>query len=50
MLERIRQFGGTMNIDSGKSGTKVSVTLPLVGIEGTPQASSPEALESPPEL
>jgi two-component system NarL family sensor kinase len=29
MEERVRQFGGTFQIDSGSSGTRVSVTIPL---------------------
>jgi len=29
MRERVRQFGGTLNVDSNHSGTCVSVTLPL---------------------
>jgi PAS domain S-box-containing protein len=29
MEERVRQFGGTFRIDSGSSGTRVSVTIPL---------------------
>ncbi len=29
MEERVRQFGGTLQIDSSSAGTKVSVTIPL---------------------
>jgi signal transduction histidine kinase len=29
MRERVRQFGGSMNVDSTRSGTSVNVTLPL---------------------
>jgi signal transduction histidine kinase len=30
MEERVRQFGGTLQIDSSSAGTKVSVTIPLL--------------------
>jgi PAS domain S-box-containing protein len=30
MRERLRQFGGELQIESGKSGTRVSVTIPVV--------------------
>jgi hypothetical protein len=38
MRERVRQLGGQMNIDSGESGTTVSVTLPaaLIVSESSP--------------
>jgi len=36
MRERLRQFGGTMNIESDSSGTRVFATIPL------PKAASPE--------
>ena len=29
MEERVRQFGGTLQIDSGPTGTRISVTIPL---------------------
>ena len=29
MQERLRQFEGTMNIESGRSGTRISVTIPI---------------------
>jgi signal transduction histidine kinase len=29
MQERLRQFEGTMNIDSGSSGTRIFVTIPI---------------------
>jgi signal transduction histidine kinase len=29
MRERLRQFDGSMNIESDSSGTRVSVTIPL---------------------
>jgi PAS domain S-box-containing protein len=39
MRERVRQFKGEMKIDSGSSGTKISITLPVpaeAGVEGEP--------------
>jgi signal transduction histidine kinase len=36
MRERLRQFEGTLNIDSGLSGTRVFATIPV------PTAASPE--------
>jgi signal transduction histidine kinase len=29
MEERVRQFGGTLQIDSSSAGTRVAVTIPL---------------------
>jgi signal transduction histidine kinase len=29
MEERVRQFGGTLQVDSSPAGTKVSVTIPV---------------------
>ena len=29
MQERLRQFEGTMNIESGSSGTRIFVTIPI---------------------
>ena len=46
MLERIRQFGGKMNIESGDSGTKISVTLPLSEPDAATPMTAAEALES----
>jgi len=30
MRERLRQFGGELQIESGKSGTRVTVSIPVV--------------------
>jgi signal transduction histidine kinase len=30
MRERLRQFGGELQIESGESGTRVSVSIPVV--------------------
>lgn len=32
MRERLRQFGGTLKIESGRSGTKIIVTVPLPSV------------------
>jgi signal transduction histidine kinase len=36
MRERLRQFEGTMNIESGSSGTRIFVTIPI------PKSTLPE--------
>ena len=42
MRERVRQLGGQMNIESGESGTSISVTLPaaLVASEFSPSRTT----------
>jgi signal transduction histidine kinase len=33
MQERVRQFGGTLRIDSDENGTRVTGNIPVIGIE-----------------
>ena len=44
MRERVRHFGGKMNIESNKEGTKISFTLPL------PKTSKPDDCVPPGDL
>jgi PAS domain S-box-containing protein len=46
MQERLRQFEGTMNIDSGSSGTRIFVTIPIPQVAASAEQSKPEPLQA----
>jgi two-component system, NarL family, sensor kinase len=46
MQERLRQFGGTMNIESGRSGTRISVTIPIPKTALPEEPSKTEPLQA----
>ena len=45
MRERLRQFEGTMNIESDSSGTRISATIPLKSASPEDQSKT-EALQA----
>jgi len=46
MQERLRQFEGTMNIESGRSGTRISVTIPIPKTALPEEPSKTEPLQA----
>jgi signal transduction histidine kinase len=46
MQERLRQFEGTMNIDSGSSGTQIFVTIPISKTAMSEEPSKTEPLQA----
>jgi two-component system, NarL family, sensor kinase len=46
MQERLRQFEGTMNIESGNSGTSIRVIIPVPSTALSKDQSKPETLEA----
>lgn len=47
MRERLRQFEGTLNIESGTSGTRVLATIPVPKAASPEDESKPEPLQQP---
>ena len=43
MRERVRELGGCLQLQSGKAGTKISVSLPMVSVI-TPQMATPAGM------
>jgi len=46
MQERLRQFEGTMNIDSGSSGTRIFVTIPIPKTTRSEEQTKTEPLQA----
>jgi signal transduction histidine kinase len=43
MRERVRHFGGTMNIESNQEGTRISFKFPHSKTEAPPEGTEPGA-------
>jgi signal transduction histidine kinase len=46
MRERLRQFRGTLNIESGTLGTRISVVIPVPLAPATEEREGNEAIEA----
>jgi signal transduction histidine kinase len=46
MRERLRQFEGTMNIESDSSGTRIFATIPLPKVASPEDQSNAESLQA----
>jgi signal transduction histidine kinase len=46
MRERLRQFKGNLKIESGSSGTRILVTIPVTNIAIPEDESNPESLQA----
>jgi len=47
MRERVRHFGGTMNVESNKEGTRISFTLPLPKTSKSEDVVPPGNIDQP---
>ena len=46
MRERVRQFGGSMHIESGESGTTISFRIPILKERPSIRDANPAPLQS----